>query len=144
VAPERGAARVGAPGSRGAIRSYCIQVFRTKGVWERLQKGVSAEEFTFAGDPMVIDYGYRRNGTHGFLQTLSLSRAPGDAKSLAYTVERIRGKLAASEFTAVTDVQLVLENARHRFVQETLRDAGVEIVPQVGLAVWTDRTWPTF
>jgi len=142
VAQQRSAARVGAPGSRGAIRSYCAQVFKQARVWERLQKGVRAEEFTFSGDPMRIDYGYRRNGTRGFVQTLSVSRAPGDVKSLAYTVERIRGKVAVSEFTAVTDVQLIAENERHQFVRETLRDAGVEAVPLEGLAVWTARMRP--
>jgi hypothetical protein len=142
VALQRGAARVGAPGSRGAIRSYCAQVFKQARVWELLRKGVRAEEFTFSGDPMRIDYGYRRNGTHGFVQTLSVSRAPGDVKSLAYTVERIRGKVAASEFTAVTDVHLLAENERHQFVRETLRDAGVEAVPLEGLAVWTAKMRP--
>ena len=142
VALQRGEARVGAPGSRAAVRSYCAQVFKQARLWERLQKGVRAEEFTFSGDPMRIDYGYRRNGTRGFVQTLSVSRAPGDVKSLAYTVERIRGKVAASEFTAVTDVHLIAENERHRFVQETLRDAGVEAVPLEGLAVWTAKMRP--
>ncbi len=142
VALQRGAARVGAAGSRGAIRSYCAQVFKQARVWERLQKGVRAEEFTFSGDPMRIDYGYRRNGTRGFVQTLSVSRAPGEVKSLAYTVERIRGKVAASEFTAVTDVHLIAENERHQFVRETLRDAGVEAVPLEGLAVWTAKMRP--
>ena len=142
VALQRGAARVGAPGSRGAIRSYCAQVFKQARLWERLQKGVRAEEFTFSGDPMRIDYGYRRNGTRGFVQTLSVSRAPGDVKYLAYTVERIRGKAASSEFTAVTDVHLLAENERHRFVRETLRDAGVEAVSLEGLAVWTARLRP--
>jgi len=142
VALQRGAARVGAAGSRGAIRSYCAQVFKQARVWERLQKGVRAEEFTFSGDPMRIDYGYRRNGTRGFVQTLSVSRAPGEVKSLAYTVERIRGKVAASEFTAVTDVHLIAENERHQFLRETLRDAGVEAVPLEGLAVWTAKMRP--
>ena len=142
VALQRGAARVGAPGNRGAIRSYCAQVFKQARVWERLQKGVRAEEFTFSGDPMRIDYGYRRNGTRGFVQTLSVSRAPGEVKSLAYTVERIRGKVAASEFTAVTDVLLIEENERHQFVRETLRDAGVDAVPLEGLAVWTAKMRP--
>jgi hypothetical protein len=142
VAPERGTARVGAPGSRGAIRSYCAQVFKQARLWERLQKGVRAEEFTFAGDPMRIDYAYRRNGTRGFVQTLSVSRTPGDVKSLAYTVERIRSKLPSSEFTAVTDVHLLAENERHRFVRETLRDVGAEAVPLEGLAVWTARIRP--
>ncbi len=142
VALQRGEARVGAPGSRGAIRSYCAQVFKQARLWERLQKGLPAAEFTFSGDPMRIDYGYRRNGTRGFVQTLSVSRAPGDVKSLAYTVERIRGKVAASEFTAVTDVHLIAENERHQFVRETLRDAGVEAVPLEGLAVWTAKMRP--
>lgn len=143
VALQRGEARVGAPGSRGAIRSYCAQVFKQARLWERLQKGVRAEEFTFSGDPMRIDYGYRRNGTRGFVQTLSVSRAPGDVKSLAYTVERIRNKVPASEFTAVTDVHLLAENERHQFVLETLRDAGVAAVPLEGLAVWTAKLRPT-
>ena len=142
VALQRGAGRVGAPGSRGAIRSYCAQVFKQARLWERLQKSLPAAEFTFSGDPMRIDYGYRRNGTRGFVQTLSVSRAPGDVKSLAYTVERIRNKVAASDFTAVTDVQLIAENERHQFVRETLRDAGVEAVPLEGLAVWTAKMRP--
>jgi Protein of unknown function (DUF3037) len=142
VALQRGAGRVGAPGSRGAIRSYCAQVFKQARLWERLQKSLPAAEFTFSGDPMRIDYGYRRNGTRGFVQTLSVSRAPGDVKSLAYTVERIRNKVAASEFTAVTDVHLIAENERHQFVRETLREAGVEAVPLEGLAVWTARMRP--
>jgi len=142
VALQRGAGRVGAPGSRGAIRSYCAQVFKQARLWERLQKSLPAAEFTFSGDPMRIDYAYRRNGTRGFVQTLSVSRAPGDVKSLAYTVERIRSKVAASEFTAVTDVHLIAENERHQFVRETLRDAGVEAVPLEGLAVWTAKMRP--
>src|SRR5882672_11967584 len=142
VALQRGAGRVGAPGSRGAIRSYCAQVFKQARLWERLQKSLPAAAFTFSGDPMRIDYGYRRNGTRGFVQTLSVSRAPADVKSLAYTVERIRNKVAASEFTAVTDVHLIAENERHQFVRETLRDAGVEAVPLEGLAVWTAKMRP--
>jgi len=139
VAPERRKPRVGTPGSRAEIRSYCAQVLKQARLWERMQKGVRAEEFTFPGDPMRLDYGYRRNGTRGFLQTVSVSRALGDVKSFAYTVEKIRDKVESSEFTAVTDVQLAAENERHRFVRETLRDAGVEAVAMEGFAVWTAR-----
>jgi Protein of unknown function (DUF3037) len=142
VAQQRTGSRVGAAGSRGVIRSYCAQVFKQARLWDRLQKGVRAEEFTFPGDPMRIDYGYRRNGTRGFVQALSVSRAPGDAKLLAYTAGHIRGKVKSSEFMAVTDVALLAENERHRFVGETLREAGVEIVPMEGLAVWTAKIRP--
>jgi DUF3037 family protein len=142
VAPQRPATRVGAPGSRGAIRAYCAQVWKHARLWDRLEKGARAEQFTFPGDPMRIDYGYRRNGTRGFVQTLSVARAPGEVKSLAYTFERIRKKVKSSEFTAVTDVHLIAENERHKFVLETLRDAGVENVPVEGFAVWTARIKP--
>lgn len=84
----------------------------------------------------------RRNGTRGFIQTLSVTRAPGEVKSLAYTAEHIRGKLKASEFSAVTDAHLIAENERHRFVQETLREAAIELVPLEGFAVWVAKMKP--
>ena len=143
VAPPR--ARAGAaerPGSRGAIRNYCNQVWRQARVWERIQKSVPAGEYTFAGDPMKLDYGYRRNGTRGFVQALSVTRDPGDAKLLAYTADRIRAKVASSEFAAVTDVLLARENERHRFVAETLRDVGIEAVPLEGFAAWVGKLRP--
>ena len=65
-------------------------VWKAARLWERLEKGVRA------------DYSYRKNGTRGFVQTLSVTRAPGEVKSLAYTVERIRQKVKSSEFAAVT------------------------------------------
>jgi hypothetical protein len=142
VALERRALRVGAPGSRSTIRSYCGQVLRQARLWDRVEKGVRAAEFTFTGDPMRIDYGYRRNGTRGFVQTLSVSRSPGDVKALAYTAERIREKVQSSEFTAVTDVHLIAENDRHRFVREALQYAGVEAVAMEGFAVWAARMRP--
>src|SRR4029077_17725591 len=92
VALERPLSRVGAPGNRAQMRLYCSQVFRQARLWERIEKSVRASEFTFPGDPMRLDYGYRRNGTRGFVQCLSITRAPADAKLLAYTAERIAAK----------------------------------------------------
>jgi hypothetical protein len=144
VAVPRAAARVGAPGSRAQMRSYCSQVFRQARVWDRIQKSVRASEFTFPGDPMRIDYSYRRNGTRGFLHTLSVSRAPGDAKVLAYTAERIAAKASfKTEFAAITDLALKDESDRDRFVDRTLRDAGIEPVPLDHFAVWVGKLKPT-
>jgi hypothetical protein len=143
VAPQRTASRVGAPGSRANLRSYCSQVFRQARLWDRLQKSVRAEKFTFPGDPMRLDYSYRRNGTRGFVQTLSVTRAPADAKLLAYTAERIAAKASLkTEFAAVTDVELKMENDRHRFVRDTLRDVGIEPIPLEGFAVWVNKLKP--
>lgn len=143
VAPQRAPSRVGAPGSRATVRSYCSQVFRQARLWERVEKAVRAEEYTFAGDPMRLDYSYRRNGTRGFVQTLSVTRAPADAKLLAYTAERIAAKARLkTEFAAVTDVALNEGNERHRFVRDTLREVGIEPVPMEGFAVWVAKLKP--
>jgi hypothetical protein len=140
VAPPRKAIRVGAPGSRAAMRDYCDQVWKQAQLWGQVEKSVRVEEFTFPGDPLRIDYCYRQNGTRGYVQTLSVSRALADSKLYAYTAARIAARAPfASEFTAVTDVQLQDDNKRHRFVRDTLRDAQIEPVPMVGFAVWVAK-----
>jgi hypothetical protein len=143
IALQRAPVRVGAPGSRAQIRSYCSQVLRQARLWERIEKSVRAAEFTFPGDPMRLDYSYRRNGTRGFVQTLSVTRAPADAKLFAYTAQHITAKARLkTEFAAVTDVELREENERHRFVRDTLRDAGIEPIPMEGFAVWAAKLKP--
>jgi hypothetical protein len=143
VALPRVPSRVGAPGSRVQMRSYCSQVFRHARLWDKITKSVRASEFTFPGDPMRLDYSYRRNGTRGFLHTLSVSRAPGDAKVLAYTAERIASKASLkTEFAAITDIALTDQNDRNRFVDRTLRDAGIEPVPLDHFAVWVAKLKP--
>jgi Protein of unknown function (DUF3037) len=129
--------------TRNAIRNRANQVFRGTGIWPRLERRVAVDEFTYAGDPMRLDYAYRRNGTRGFVQTLSVTRAPADAKLLAYTVERISAKASLkTEFAAVTDVALETRNERHRFVRDTLRDVGIEPIPLEGFAVWVNKLKP--
>ena len=143
VAPLRAPSRVGAPGSRASMRGYCGQVLRQAQMWNQLEKSVRAASYTFPGDPMRIDYSYRRNGTRGFVQTLSVTRAPADAKLLAYTAERITARSElGTEFTAVTDVPLLAKNERHQFVGDTLRTAGIEPVPLEGFAVWVAKLKP--
>jgi hypothetical protein len=143
VSLPRMPSRVGAPGSRAQMRSYCSQVFHQAHLWDKIQKSVRAAEFTFPGDPMRIDFSYRRNGTRGFLHTLSVSRAPGDAKVLAYTAEHIAAKASLkTEFAAITDVALTDQNDRDRFVDRTLRDAGIEPVPLDHFAVWVAKLKP--
>jgi hypothetical protein len=144
VAVPRRSAGAGLPGGRGGIRSYCAQVFRQARLWDRIEKSVRVAEFTFPGDPARLDYSYRRNGTRGFVHTLSVTRAPQDAKALAYNVKHIADKARYhTEFAAVTDVRLARENDRHRFVLDTLGEAGIEPVPTEGLAVWVAKLRPS-
>jgi hypothetical protein len=143
VALPRVPSRAGVPGSRVQMRSYCSQVFHQARLWDRIQKSVRAAEFTFPGDPMRIDYSYRRNGTRGFIQTLSVSRAPADAKGIAHTFENIAAKSSLkTEFATITDIDLKESNDRNRFVDRTLRDAGIEPVPLDHFAVWVAKLKP--
>jgi hypothetical protein len=143
VALQRSPSRVGAPGSCAQMRSYCSQVFRQARLWEHIEKRVHVSDFTFPGDPMRLDYAYRRNGTHGFVHLLSVNRAPGEVKNLAYTAGRITTKAPwKSDFAAVTDVELTKGNLRHRFVQDTLRGAGIAPVSLDHFAVWVSKLKP--
>ena len=144
VAVPRRRVRPGLPSGRAGIRSYCAQVFRQARIWNSMEKSVRITEFTFPGDPARLDYSYRRNGTRGFVHTLSVTRAPQDAKSLSYNVRHIAEKASYhTEFTAITDVALSRENQRHRFIMDTLREVGVEAVPTEGLAVWVAKLRPS-
>jgi hypothetical protein len=143
VGLERNRFRVGAPGSRAMMRDYCSQVWHQARLWERIEKSMRVAQYTFPGDPMRIDYAYRRNGTRGFVQTISVSRSPMAYKEYAHTAQYIAPRAAfKSEFAAITDVPLDDGNLRHRFVRDTLRDAGIEPIPMEGFAVWVAKLKP--
>ena len=141
---QRAPSRVGAPGSRAQMRSYCSQVFRQARLWDRIEKSVRVAEFTFPGDPMRLDYSYRRNGTRGFVQLSFRHPRTDRCQDCSRThAERITAKATLkTEFAAVTDVALNAGNDRHRFVRDTLRDAGIEPVPMEGFAVWVAKLKP--
>lgn len=86
--------------SRAWIRSQLNAALRTAGLWQRLERGFRVEEFTHKGDRFRFDFGWRRNGSLGFLHALALEREVDRAKVLAYTMERIAARLAAQKLTA--------------------------------------------
>jgi hypothetical protein len=94
----------------------------------RLERSIRIEEFTQPGDPLRLDYGYR-NGARGFLHAVALGRDASQAKVLAYTAERIRARVAGSEFTAITETEPLRENSRHQFVAKLLAEQNISIVP---------------
>src|SRR6266566_1025968 len=140
--PRQGRLADGA--SRNGIRARATQVFRGTGIWPRLERRLRVDEFTYAGDPLRLDYGYRRNGARGFVQALSLSQDLGQAKVLAFTADAIRQKLAHTEFVAVTETEPhPQENPRHRFVLGLLQAREISVVPLGRLAEWSYRLRPT-
>jgi hypothetical protein len=129
--------------TRNAIRTRANQVFRSTGIWPRLERRIRVAEFTFAGDPLRVDYAYRRNGTRGFVQALPLGRDPAQAKVLAFTADAIRAKIPKSEFIAVTEVEpRPQDNPRHRFVTGLLEERHIPVVPLARLADWAFQLRP--
>lgn len=94
----------------------------------RLERSVRVEEFTEPGDPFKLDYAYR-NGVRGFLHAVALDRDPVQAKVLAYTAEKVRGRLPHAEFTAITEAEPSAVNRRHAFISRLFEDNRITIVP---------------
>jgi Protein of unknown function (DUF3037) len=114
---------------RNWVRARMADVFRRRRILGKLEHRVPVEEFTHPGDPLKLDYGYRYNGTRGYLHAIALDRDVAQSKVLAYTAESIRERLPNSIFTAVTNAEPSPENSRHRFIVETLRAQDISILP---------------
>jgi hypothetical protein len=140
VAPPRRAGAMSRllAGSRAAILSRLGQVLRGVGLSGRLERRVPVDQFTFRGDPLRLDYAYRRNGTRGFVHALSLERDAASAKVLAYTAEHIRRHLDSAEFTVVTEAAPAPDNERHQFVVKLLEDQQIGVVPLARLDPWVN------
>ncbi|HEV8383931.1 MAG TPA: DUF3037 domain-containing protein [Candidatus Acidoferrales bacterium] len=126
IARPRGAAE--ATDTRASIRARAREIFRRLGISKRLA-AVRAAEYTFPGDPLRIDFGWRSNGTRGFFQPISLTREPAPAKEYAFTAERIRQRVDDCQFAAITMTALQSGNDRHQFVQHIFAEQKIEIVP---------------
>jgi len=140
VAPPRhaGVASRLIAGTRAAIIGRVNDMLRRAGLAGRMERRVKIEEFTYRGDPLRLDYAYRRNGTRGFVQALSLERDASQAKVLAYTAERIRQRLASTEFTVITETAPQEGNERHQFLARILGDQQISMVPLGQLEPWVN------
>jgi len=128
--------------SRSDLRAHAADFFRSEKILRLMQRGVRVEEFTAPGDPMRLDFAYRRNGTRGFVHAVSLGRDPGQAKLLAFTAEAIRKHTSSSEFIAVTEREPARGNRRDEFIRELLGDTGIRVLPLPQLRKWANEIAP--
>jgi Protein of unknown function (DUF3037) len=140
VAPPRhaGTAARLIAGTRAAILGRFNDLLRRTGLAGRIERRVKIDEFTYPGDPLRLDYAYQRNGTRGFVEALSLERDASQAKVLAYTAERIRERLASTEFTVITETAPQIDNERHQFFARLLGDQQIAVVPLAHLEPWVN------
>lgn len=124
------------------IRKRIDDVFRRRHILTRLEKKIRVDEFTGPGDPTRIDYGYRFNGTRGYMQIVPLKGDTSRAKVFAYTAESIRRRMEHSEFVALTETDPITGNTRHEFVKRLFDDQGIIIVPPTGLDRFAETLRP--
>jgi hypothetical protein len=136
---RRGAAEIR---TRSDLRAQAADYFRSEKILRLMERGVRVAEFTVPGDPMRIDFSYRRNGTRGFVHSVALGRDPGQAKLLAFTADAIRGRVEHAEFLAVTEREPARGNVRDQFVSGVLADNGVRVVPLPELRKWAHDVAP--
>jgi hypothetical protein len=136
---RRGAAEIR---TRSDLRAQAADYFRSEKILRLMDRGVRVAEFTYPGDPMRIDFSYRRNGTRGFVHSVALGRDPGQAKLLAFTADAIRGRVDHAEFLAVTEREPAQGNIRDQFVTGVLADKGIRVVPLAGLRKWAHDVAP--
>jgi len=128
--------------TRNDVRARAADFFRSDKILRLMQRAVRVEEYTVPGDPMRIDFSYRRNGTRGFVHAVALGRDPGQAKLLAFTADAIRGRVTHSEFLAVTEREPVRGNVRDQFVTAVLSENGIRVVPLPELRKWAHDVAP--
>jgi hypothetical protein len=128
--------------TRSDLRAQAADYFRSEKILRLMERGVRVAEFTYPGDPMRIDFSYRRNGTRGFVHSVALARDPGQAKLLAFTADAIRERVEHAEFLAVTEREPARGNARDQFVAGVLADNGIRVMPLPALRKWAHDVAP--
>jgi hypothetical protein len=124
------------------IRSYCAQVLKQARLWERLEKGMRAEQFTFAGDPMRLDLWIPKKWSAGICADSECFASASRCEIAGVHGRSHTGESEVQQIYGGDGCGAAAENERHRFVQETLRDAGVDAVPVEAFAVWTAKVRP--
>ena len=128
--------------TRAWIRTRVNAILRRNRILARMERGVRVAEFTQPGDPLRLDYGYRYNGTRGYLHALSLGRDPTQAKVLAFTAAAMRAKFPMSDFTAITEREPDPASDRYQFIVRLLAQEKIEVVPVGRLDAFANRLRP--
>lgn len=114
--------------TRAWIRQRVQDAFKRAGVLARMQRRVSVEEFTYKGDNFRMDFGYRTNGTLGFVHALALERDITTAKVLAYTASHIRARVPAV-FTAIVEREMDERIDSHVLIRRILDEQQISVQP---------------
>jgi hypothetical protein len=121
---------------RGAILGRMRDAFQQAGVWQMMRKKIAAADYTYKGDPLKIDCGYRPNGVIHFIQAMPLANGAEAAKALAFSYPQIvegvaRVEAAGTELTAVVEDDLDRKDDEVAFAVDILQRNSI-VVAQAG------------
>lgn len=132
--------RIGRAESAGrqAIVGEMKRVFAQAGVWPLMRKKIAAAEYTYKGDPLKIDCGYRPNGVIRMFHAAPLETDTDAAKVLAFSYPELRDGImraenAKAELTAVVEPTLDRAEETILFAMAVLERGGVGVATTADL-----------
>lgn len=99
----KGIAAPPAAETRLRIKHRLAAAFADAGILDLLEKRIAAARWTQPGDPFSFDFGYQLRGAVRLIHALSLRRDTQLAKTLVYTLDRVRRSEEASLTAVVED-----------------------------------------
>jgi len=121
--------------TRLRVKQKLTAALSLAGVWDRLDKHISASKWTQEGDPFTFDYGYRPlqvdgkpNGHVQLIHALSLKRDNALAAVLKDRILKVRAKERA-DLVAVVEALPRANDAVARSTQIILEEADIRIRP---------------
>jgi hypothetical protein len=131
LAPMERGERVQQRTGRVAIVNTMKEAFANAGVLELMQRDLDVVQYTGAGDPFRIDFGYRVGSTVRMFQAVSMAANVDQALALAYRYSRIDAGMRQEQLqvslTAVVDQGMALQDERTRFAIGMLEQNSVRV-----------------
>lgn len=129
---ERGKGGARAISGRQTIVQAMRREFERQGVAQFLRHNVSVAPYTYAGDPLKIDYSYRPNGDVKMFQAVSIQSDANPAKALAFSYPQVREGIkrvekAGLELTAVVESNLDQGDEGVRFALHVLNEQEIRV-----------------
>lgn len=118
------------PSERHRIRSAMEEAFKATNVWRLLHKDFDLAPYTWADDPMKIDFGYRVGEVMKMFHGLPLKSSREDAWGLQVRYPKLQAgmrpmKVNKVELTAVIEDNAPRDEAEVGFVLGVMKETGI-------------------
>lgn len=130
----------------GRTRLYTSMrnAFEQAGVWDLLMKEIHAENYTWPGDPLVLDCAYEHENTMKIFHAVSLARGVQPATALAFSYPVLVAGLRTkehreSQLTTIIESDLDRTRPDVTFAVARLQDTGITVASEHELGSIAER-----